>query len=195
MTPPRAAFFDLDDTLIDTKGRLLPDALRRTAAALGVAASRLDASGKRIEELVAPLGPLPEELLAAAAAAWHSSEVPDLEPLPGVNAMLARLRGRLLLFLVTRGNLLRQARKLERCGLGPSFDRLVIRPIDAPGSKADDFRRLLLEHGLRPGECVVVGDDGHDELAHGAALGCALLPVPATPFEGIAARLLGEAAG
>ncbi|MGQ0613229.1 MAG: HAD family hydrolase [Planctomycetaceae bacterium] len=195
MTPHRAAFFDLDDTLIDTRRLLLPDALRRTAAALGVEASRLDPGGKRIGEVVAPLGPLPPDLLAAAAAAWHAPEVPALEPLPGARAMLARLRGRLPLFLVTRGNLMRQARKLERCGLGPSFDRIVIRPIEAPGSKADDFRRLLLEHGLAPGDCVVVGDDPRDELAHGAALGCAILQVPATPFDRIADRLLGEQAG
>lgn len=193
MTRFRAAVFDLDDTLVDTKGALLPDALRRTAAALGVDAARLDPAGKRVEEVVAPLGPLPPALQAAAAAAWYAPDVPPLEPLPGMRELLERLRGRLLLFLVTRGDPARQARKLARCGLAPCFDRVVIRPIGAPGSKADDFRALLAEHGVAPEECAVIGDDPDDELAHAAALGCAAFRVPATGPQEIAARLLGGA--
>ena len=45
--------FDLDDTLIDTKNVLLPLALKRVVDATGIPLERLDARGKRIDEVLA----------------------------------------------------------------------------------------------------------------------------------------------
>jgi HAD superfamily hydrolase (TIGR01549 family) len=177
--------FDLDDTLIDTRNVLLPELLRRTAAALGVDPSRLDATGKPIDEVVRPLGPLPEERLRAAAEVWYAPDVPPLEPLPGARELLASLRGRIKLVLLTRGSPERQRRKIERSGLGPLFDEIVIRPIEAPGSKRDDLERLLRSHGVPPSRCAVVGDDPRDELLHAKALGCHAIRVPETPLAGV----------
>jgi putative hydrolase of the HAD superfamily len=174
-----AVIFDLDDTLIDTTGVLVPHALRRVAAAAGVPVVRLDPRGKRIDEVLAPAGTLPPERRAAAAAAWYDAEVPPIDPLPGARELLDALHGRALLFLVTRGDPARQLRKVERCGLGGYFDEVIVRPIEGPGSKADDFRSILARHALSPDRVAVVGDDPDDELKHAATLG--LLPLRPNP--------------
>jgi putative hydrolase of the HAD superfamily len=181
--------FDLDDTLIDTKGLLLPDALRRTAAALGVPVERLDPGGKRFEEVARALLPLEPGTRDRAAREWYSPDVPPLEPLPGTRELLRFLAGWCVRMLVTRGDPARQRRKIERCALEGSFEAIVIRPIDAPGSKRDDFERLLARFALAPARCAVVGDDERDELAHGAALGCRIVKVPDVPLAAIPARL------
>jgi len=182
-----AVIFDLDDTLIDTHGVLLPDALRRVAEAVGVDVARLDARGKRIEEVLAPLGDVDPERRAAAARAWYSPEVPPLKPLPGARALLASLRGRVRLHLVTRGDPARQTRKIERSGLRAFFDEVVIRAIEQPGSKRDDFERLFA--GLDRARCAVVGDDDRDELRHAAAMGCVAIDVREVPLAEVEAEL------
>ena len=183
--------FDLDDTLIDTRNVLLPDSIRRTAAALGVPPDALDGTGKRLDEVLRPLGPLPPERLRVAAAEWYSPAVPPLDPLPGARELLARLRGRVRLVLLTRGDPARQRNKLARSGLAPLFDEVVIRPIESAGSKRDDLERLLAVHGVPPARCAVVGDDPRDELAHAEALGCHVVPIPETPLDRVEARLSG----
>lgn len=191
MTAPRSAcvVFDLDDTLIDTRRVLLPAALRRVAGVLGVDAARLDATGKRLDEVVSPLGRLPPEMREAAAAAWYDPDVPPLDPVPGARELLEALRGRIGLVLLTRGDPARQARKIERCGLGPFFDEILIRPIEEPGTKREDLTGLLAGWGIAPGRCAVVGDDPKDELRHAADLGCVALRVPDVPLERIPERL------
>jgi HAD superfamily hydrolase (TIGR01509 family) len=184
-----AVFFDLDDTLIDTRRCLLPAALQRVADATGIAREQLDATGKRIEEVLRNVRGLTDAQREAARAAWYAPVVPALEPLPHAREILDELAGRLLLVLVTRGHPARQRRKIERCGLGPCFDEIVIRPFEAPGSKRDDFARLMEAHGLAPERCAVVGDDEQDELEHGADLGCLVLKVPEVALADIPRRL------
>ncbi len=180
-----AIIFDLDDTLIDTKGVLLPASLRRVAAATGIAVERLDPRGKRIDEVLAPVAGLTAAQREAAAAAWYDPEVPPLTPLPGAVALLEELRGRVALVLLTRGQPARQRNKIARSGLAGYFDEVVIRPIEAPGSKRDDLARLRAAYG----RCVVVGDDPRDELHHAEALGIPTLRVPEVPLAAIPQRL------
>lgn len=180
-----AVVFDLDDTLIDTKGVLLPASLRRVAAATGIAVERLDARGKRIDEVLEPVPEVTEEQRRAAAAAWYDPEVPPLEPLPGAVALLRELRGRVTLVLLTRGDPARQRNKIARSGLSGYFDEVVIRPIEAPGSKRDDLERIRAAYGT----CVVVGDDPRDELRHAGALGMPTLRVPEVPLASMLRRL------
>jgi len=190
MSERAAVFFDLDDTLIDSTGLLIPEALRRTAEALGVAPERLDATGKTTEEVTATLGALAPDRLAAANRAWYSPDVPPLEPVPGARELLASLRPPLLLFLVTRGNAIRQQAKIDRAGLRDSFDAIRIRP-PGIGSKRDDFAGLARDWRLRADRCVVIGDDPADEIAHGAALGFRTILVPDTPLDAVPHTLRG----
>lgn len=184
-----AVFFDLDDTLIDTRRCLLPAALQRVADATGIARERLDPTGKKIGEVLRNVPGLTPAQRDAARAAWYAPVVPALEPLPGAREVLAELAGRLLLVLVTRGHPPRQEKKIERCGLGPCFDEIIIRPFEAPGSKRDDLARVMADHGLSPGRCAVVGDDERDELRYGRELGCLVLKVPDVGLADVPRRL------
>ena len=181
--------FDLDDTLIDTRHVLLPAALRRVADATGMPVERLDPRGKKIEEVLAGVTGLSPAQHEAAARAWYAPEVPPLEPLPGAREVLAALRGRVHLVLLTRGSPPRQRNKIARPGLGPSFDEILIRAIDDPGSKRDDLEGLLARRGVAAARCAVVGDDERDELKHARALGCLAIKVPDTPLGEILAVL------
>ncbi|MCZ6786500.1 MAG: HAD family hydrolase [Planctomycetota bacterium] len=181
--------FDLDDTLIDTKGTLLPAALRRTADALGIAVEALDSSGKTVEQVVSRLAPLARDRLEAARAAWYDPQVPPLTPLPGARDLIARLRGRVHLVLLTRGAEARQNNKIDATGLRSLFDVVVIRSVESDGSKRDDLLALMQRFGVPARRCVVVGDDPDDELAHAADLGCRTIRVPETPLPEIPDRL------
>jgi len=177
-----AFIFDLDDTLIDTRRILVPDALRRVADAIDVGVERLNDRGKSIGDVLQRLEGLTEEQRARATAEWYSTDVPELPLLPGVEQMLARLRGHARLFLLTRGDPARQLAKIERCGIGAWFEQVIVRPIDEPGSKRNDIERILALCNLPPERCTVVGDDPDDELKHAADLGCVAVLVPATPL-------------
>ncbi len=171
--------FDLDDTLIDTRGILVPDALRRVAAAVGTPVERLNAVGKAIGEVLAGLD-VTDEQRAAAAAVWYAPDVAPLTALPGARELLDALRAHpdVGLVLLTRGDPARQQQKLDACGLRGCFDEVRIRPIEGPGTKRDDLAAILAKFNVPPGRCLVVGDDEADELAHARALGCVAIKVP-----------------
>lgn len=183
------AIFDLDDTLIDTKGVLLPPALDAVARAIGVPVERLNPRGKKLDEVLDRLDGLSSAQRAAAADAWYDPAVPPFAPLAGAAEMIAALRGRIHLALLTRGDPARQRNKIEMFGLGHEFDAIRIRAIEEPGSKADDLRAFLEQFGVSPERAVVIGDDPLDELRHGRALGCPVLLVPDVSLDEIPARL------
>jgi HAD superfamily hydrolase (TIGR01509 family) len=181
--------FDLDDTLIDTRNVLLPAALARVSAATGIPVERLDPRGKKIDEVLAGIPGVTATEREAAAKAWYLPQVPPLTPLPGARELLQELRGRVRLVLLTRGAPARQEQKIAQCGLGPLFDEIVIRAIEAPGSKRDDLEALLRRHGVPPARCAVIGDDERDELKHARELGCVTIKVPETPLPLVPAAL------
>jgi len=181
--------FDLDDTLIDTRNVLLPLALKRVADATGIPVPRLNPRGKKVDEVLAGIEGVTPEQREAAAEAWYRPEVPPLTPFAGARELLEGLKGRVRLVLLTRGAPERQKRKIAQCGLGPLFDEIVIRAIEAPGSKRDDLEGLLRCHGIAPSRCGVIGDDDRDELKHARELGCVAIKVPETPISGIEGAL------
>ena len=188
-TMDAVVIFDLDDTLIDTRNVLLPLAMARVSEAIGVPVDQLNDRGKHIDELLAPVDGLSDEQRAAAAEAWHRPEVPPLEPLPGARELLTELRGRVRLFLLTRGHPARQKQKVKQCGLGPYFEDVVIRAFGSDGCKRDDIEAILARTGLPAARCAVVGDDPRDELRFASELGCAAIEVPKTPLSDIAGIL------
>lgn len=177
--------FDLDDTLIDTRNVLLPLALGRVADATGIPLARLNARGKRIDEVLAGIPDVTPAQRDLAAEAWYRPDVPPLTPFPGARELLEGLSGRVRLVLLTRGSPERQKRKIAQCGLGPCFDEILIRAIEAPGSKRDDLEALLARHGIGASRCGVIGDDDRDELKHARDLGCVAIKVPDTPLAAI----------
>ena len=104
--------------------------------------------------------------------------------------LLKRLRGRVRLFLLTRGDPARQRAKIAQCGLGPYFEDVVIRSMEAPGTKRDDIEAILGRTQIPPSRCAVVGDDPADELRFAQELGCTAIQVPETPLSEVAETLI-----
>ena len=180
------AIIDLDDTLIDTTGVLVPDALRRVAAAIRRPVEALDARGKTVADILGDIEGLSDTDREAAARAWYDPVLPPLELLPGAEALLSLPIRRALL---TRGNRARQDAKIDALGLRGRFDAIVIRDSEGPGSKRDDIEALMERFRASPGTTAVIGDDPDDELRHGRDLGCHTIRVPDIPLTAIAERL------
>jgi FMN phosphatase YigB (HAD superfamily) len=157
----------------------------RRGAVVGLPVERLNARGKRIGEVLEGVEGLSPARREAAEGAWYAADVPPLEPLPGAREALEALRGRVHLVLLTRGDPARQRLKIERSGLGPLFDEIVIRPIEGAGSKRDDLEEIV----SRFEGCAVVGDDERDELKHARDLGCLAIRVPEVPLRELPDRL------
>ncbi len=177
---------DLDDTLFDCAGTLVPDAHRDAAAALAAAgvpttpeailAARLEifAADPRVDVdavVCARFGVKDSRVAEVGRRAFLRREVPQIEPFPGVRETLAKLAGRVRRVLVSVGWPETQRKKVERLGLGPLLDRTLFLAPKSKGGKETAFRSLLLSEGLRPAGALVVGNRLDDEIAAGKRLG------------------------
>lgn len=97
-------------------------------------------------------------------------------PLPGVRAVLERLRGRggLRLAVLTKGDPQEQLGKLGRSGLRPLFDTVDV----VPSKTASCFRSLCARHGVPCGAAVMVGDSFRSDIAPALEAGCWAAHVP-----------------
>ncbi|MCI0341968.1 MAG: HAD family hydrolase [Planctomycetales bacterium] len=177
---------DLDDTLFDCAGTLVPAAHRDAAAALaaaGVPASAEAILAARLEVFAADAradvdaavcaryGVTDSRIAEVGRRAFLRREVPPIEPFPGVRETLAKLEGRVRRVLVSVGWPETQRRKVERLGLGPLLDRTLYLAPKSKGGKEVAFRSLLNTEGLRPAGALVVGNRLDDEIAAGKRLG------------------------
>lgn len=185
-TRPQAVFFDLDDTLFDCHGQLVLPAHREAVAAMieaGLPADpeealrrRLDIFARRPREdvnrlLAESYGVRSPEVVDVGYRAYHRRDVGPIHPYPGATTVLERLREAHPLFLVTAGDPETQARKVERLDLEKHFDRVVTVDPSRGETKEEAFRTLLRDGGLRPADCIVVGNRVDSEIRAGIALG------------------------
>ena len=188
LTNVKAVFFDLDDTILDNKERMVKAALRLTRLR-GVSASEksienLFCSGKEWMDVLKTLGlPLENDVLRQYIRFFM--EAHSLSKLQfGVKKALKKLRKRFELLLVTsRWYRTRVEQELEELGVRKFFHQVVTRE-----QAADHFglaklplypfhrqRKILYEYALRltgllPKQVVVVGDSTR-ELAPARMLG------------------------
>jgi putative hydrolase of the HAD superfamily len=112
---------------------------------------------------------------AAGFAAFRNIEVQ--QPLQGYGDLqeLAQLPAKL--FLVTSGFRRLQESKVKALGIGRRFTAIYIDAIDeGKGTgKLPVFASILQEHGFRPDEVMVVGDNPDSEIAAGNRLGMATI--------------------
>lgn len=180
-----AIVLDLDDTLYDSTGRLLPHADRRAAAALAASGLRAptDAVLSRIAALrAAGCRTIFEEIVrehggdlawaAAAASAWDTFDPPPMRLDDDVAAALDELARIAPLALLTAGDPETQRAKIERLGIGPRF--VACRIVDRRGSagKTEALAELLGELGAARERTLVAGDRPDADVRAANRNGC-----------------------
>ena len=183
--PLDAIVLDLDDTIFDTTGILLPAADLRAIASLRRSGLLLSTDGAlaRIRELRAggaaePFAALSDEYGLAqsaatdAARAFFCYEVPAIALDADVVVALNRLRDLAPLCLLTTGDEATQRAKAEQLGLDAFFTVREFVPLGSAGGKVAALDRLLTKHGWRPGRVVFAGDRLDGDVRAANRCGC-----------------------
>jgi putative hydrolase of the HAD superfamily len=175
-----AVAFDLDDTLAVTRvdrATLLAEALRDVGAPQRSRKAYLQAHAENLT--ARSREPVFERLFedenvdaAAVAAAYRDRVNAALEPVPGVEGMLADLRERYRLGLLTNGPVMAQRSKLAALGWTDAFDAaLVTGELAAGKPEPAAFESLLSELGTDASETVFVGNDVTADVGGAVAAG------------------------
>ena len=183
-----AVGFDLDYTLAvprHDRSKLLDDAVRAVGAPPISREAYLDAHRRNLTgETRAPIF---EDLLDDDVGNVHAEELAReyreaindaLVPVTGVEAMLASLRERYHVGLLTNGPTVAQREKLAVLGWPDAFDAVVITGELAAGKPdAAAFEALVARLGSPPEETVYVGDEVEADVAGAADAGLAVVQV------------------
>ncbi len=97
---------------------------------------------------------VPGRVIGELIAAGQEMLTHPIELLPHAQEVLERLRGRYPLFLITKGDLMDQERKIAQSGLGEMFDGVEIVSDKSSAAYADILRR----RGIRPEKAMMVGN-------------------------------------
>lgn len=185
--------FDLDNTLYD-EGLWYDAALPPIAAHLASRSGRpapeieaflrstLRARGRHyhhlfddtLREIGLPRDPHLQEILAIFREAPQA-----LEPFPAMRELLADLAARYRLGLITSGQALVQARKLDLLGIRPLFAGVIFSstlPENKPGRMP--FERLLAEVGVVAARAAYVGDNPLFDFRGANEVGMLTIRVP-----------------
>lgn len=161
-----AVAFDLDDTLVvtDRDRQTLLDEATDAAGVPDIARREyLDAHGADLAtETRAPIfdAILDNGDAEAASRAYRDAVNDALVPIPGIPDLLAELRERYCVGLLTDGPSRAQRSKLERLGWTDLFDAVVVTgELEAGKPDPRAFRALTDRLGVPPEETVYVGDN------------------------------------
>ncbi|SEV79836.1 HAD family hydrolase [Natrinema salifodinae] len=115
---------------------------------------------------------------AAVATAYRETIADALEPLPGVEDLLAALRKEYAVGLLTNGPVRAQRDKLETLGWEDAFDAALVTGELAAG-KPDPraFEAIASELGVVPDQAVYVGDDVETDIGGATEVGMAAIQV------------------
>jgi putative hydrolase of the HAD superfamily len=181
MTPPRVVVFDLDDTLFPER-----EYVRSGIAAVAAFLERPDFAtvawelftggvrGRLFDETLVRLGLPVEARTIELLVERYRTHRPALRLFPEVDAVLAGLRPRCRLAIVSDGPLAAQERKIEALGLRGRFDPIVLtdrwgRAFWKPHERA--FRAVEAATGEHGGACAYVGDNPLKDFVAPRALG------------------------
>ncbi len=187
--------FDADDTLwhdarqfLETEARL--HALLRDHVELESFARALNDTNERnlprygygiksyllsaIEVLARHDGAIPASLLANLIELGKTALDRETDLLDGVSDVLARLRGRVTLVLVTKGDLVHQEQKLGRSGLADQFDRIEI----VSDKTAATYRRIFGTPANTGPHAAMIGNSVRSDILPAIVAGAWGLHVP-----------------
>ena len=180
----KALFWDNDGVLVDTE-RLYLQACREALEKVGVALPREQfvqislAQGESVFNLVEGL----EQEALESLRSWRNQRYEELLKagnlvIPGVEAALRKLQGRLLMGVATgsRGDHFQVIHSTT--GLLPYFDFVLVRE-DYKNAKPepDAYLTAMEQHGLDPEECLVIEDSERGmKAALAANIRCIVVP-------------------
>ena len=199
MRDPAAVLFDLDDTLFDhshaaraalSRVHAMHDCFARGAfdafeqshaqcleelhqrvlsGALGIDDARVE----RFRRLFAAAGVEADDgLLAATASAYRASYLGARRPVDGARDLLAALKPRVRIAVVSNNLLEEQQGKLRQCGFDPYIDALVVSE-QVGVSKPDPriFAIALERLGCAAADAVMIGDSWSADVEGARAAG------------------------
>ena len=173
----KGVFFDIDDTLYNSTvlarmarrnsvkamidaGLPVRDEEKVYRRLLGVIRRFGPNHGRHYDELLRDLGvPWSPKIVAAGVVAYEHTKAGYLKPFPGVVPTLLELRRNYRLGVISNGLAVKQWEKLIWMGIHHLFD-LVATSEELGSEKPDEeiFQYAVRGLGLKPAECVMVGD-------------------------------------
>lgn len=188
MSSIKCIAFDLDDTLLDTSGILVPEASRRACQAMinyGLECELqqcLDLRGQlTIDHSHTEIFPIiaerysctqPEQAIAAAIREFYNPEIPDfLPPLPGVIENLEYLSTKYQLFVVTMGNQATQLKKVNALKISHYFEKIYVVDSLQQQKKRKAFEDIIASHNIQPEELLSIGNRISSEIRDANVLG------------------------
>jgi phosphoglycolate phosphatase len=171
--PPRLVVFDLDGTLVDSR-RDLADAANAVLASCGARRLPEESIGAMVGEGAAVLvarafaaagAPQPVDALERFLLAYSQRLLAHTRPYPGVAELLAWLRPRAALAVLTNKPLSQTRELLAGLALAPHFDDESVIGGDGPLPRKpapDGLLRLCERSGAAPAHALMVGDSAID---------------------------------
>lgn len=184
-----AVAFDLDDTLIDTSGLLVPIASRAAfdamkALGLEVEFSHFDSIRRTkalsqnhrqiFQDIAHEFGSdeNQQKLTQAGIEAFYNPPLPQKIPLlPGAEDLLNDLKSKYQLYLVTSGSTSTQQEKTKRAGVYPLFQHCYFVDGFNKGRKRDAFLDILKKTGSAPEKLLAIGNRLSQEIHDAKEIG------------------------
>ncbi|MGZ3775146.1 MAG: HAD hydrolase-like protein [Pseudobdellovibrionaceae bacterium] len=188
MKTMRSIAFDLDDTLLDTSGLLVPMASRRACEAMIAAGLRCELNDclKMRQDLASNLSHTEifmqilehygtnqkGKAVHDALEEFYNPYVPETLPLmPEALENLQTLQTQYNLFLVTMGAPETQAKKIKALGIAHHFKKIYILNGFIGEKKDSAFRDILNSQGHQPHELLSIGNRLSSEIRDGKRVG------------------------
>jgi HAD superfamily hydrolase (TIGR01509 family) len=176
---PGLVIFDCDGVLVDSEpitNRILSEQLTR----YGLPTSEAECAERWVGGTVAGIfreaqalgAPLPDDWVEATYAIYFETLGREVEPVPGVTAVLDRLDAAGIRYCVASNGPVRKMEvTLGRCRLTGRFGGRVYSAHVVGATKPEPglFLHAAAMSGARPAGCVVIGDSPNDALAARAA--------------------------
>ena len=189
MSAYKVLVFDLDDTLLDTSGLIIPQAVENSCKAMldrGLQCSMPEclemranlAKGMSHTKIFAEIADRygckdRDGAVQAAIHEFYNPAVPAHLPLlPGAMENLEALKSKYSLYLVTAGTNEAQEKKVAAIGVAHYFKKVFILESVSGAKKDQAFREILELEKIHPKELLSIGNRLSSEIRHAKLCGC-----------------------